>query len=66
MALDNELLDKFLNHGGQEISLESRNAPGRLGGYKIDTDNTTMRSSAINGNLQRKCESPSLFEYEGR
>lgn len=65
VTLGNKLLDEFLNYGGKEISLERRNTLRRLSGYKIDTDNTAMRSSAINGNLQRTCESPSLFEYEG-
>lgn len=65
VTLGDELLDEFLNYGGQEVSLKRRNALGRLSGYKIDTDDTAMRSSAINGNLQRTCESPSLFEYEG-
>lgn len=62
VALGNKLLDEFLNYGGQEVSLECCNALRRLRGYKVDTDNTAMRSSAINGNLQKTCESPSLLD----
>lgn len=51
VALGNELLDEFLNYRGQEVSLECRNTLRGLSWYKIDTDNTAMRSSAINGNL---------------
>ena len=52
VALGNEVFDKFLNHRRQEVPLERCNTLRRMGGYKVDTNNTTMRSSAIDGYLQ--------------
>lgn len=53
VCLSYKLFHKLLDHGRQEISLECCDALGRLSGYEVDTDDLTMRSSALNSDLLR-------------
>lgn len=53
VCLSYKLFQKLLDYGRQEISLECCDTFGRLSGYEVDTDDLTMRFSALKSNLLR-------------
>lgn len=63
VCLSYKLFQKLLDYGRQKISLECCDAFGRLSRYEVDTDDLTVRLSALNSNLLRHMNIQSLRSF---